>query len=82
MTERNLFILHVLQLVLGLGAAQPLFWLLSLRCWRLFLVVSALCHLYKVRHQVSQIMYYLQHHPGMQSDSAPSPIAQPPSADG
>lgn len=52
MTERNLFILHLLQLVLGLNAAQPLFWLLSLRCWRLFLAVSALCHLYKVRQQV------------------------------
>lgn len=49
MTERNLFVLHVLQLLLGLGAVQPLFWLVSSRCWKLFLAISALCFLYKVR---------------------------------
>ena len=48
-TERNLFVLHVLQLLLGLGAVQPLFWLVSARSWKAFLAVSALCHLYKVR---------------------------------
>ena len=47
MTERNLFVLHALQLLLGLAAAQPLFWGVSVRCWKLFLAVSALCHLYK-----------------------------------
>ena len=47
MTERNLFVLHALQLLLGLAAAQPLFWGVSARCWKLFLAVSALCHLYK-----------------------------------
>ena len=47
-TERNLFVLHVLQLLLGLGAVQPLFWLVSARSWKAFLAVSALCHLYKV----------------------------------
>ena len=51
-TERNLFVLHVLQLVLGLGAVQPLFWLVSVRCWKAFLAVSALCHFYKVRPAV------------------------------
>ena len=49
MTERNLFVLHALQLLLGLAAAQPLFWGVSARCWKLFLAVSALCHLYKAR---------------------------------
>lgn len=48
-TERNLFVLHVLQLLLGLGAVQPLFWLVSSRCWKLFLAISAICFLYKVR---------------------------------
>ena len=47
MTERNLFVLHVLQLLLGLAAAQPLLYGVSMRCWKLFLAVSALCHLYK-----------------------------------
>lgn len=47
-TERNLFVLHVLQLLLGLGAVQPLFGLAAYRCWKLFLGISALCHLYKV----------------------------------
>lgn len=50
-TERYLFVLHVLQLLLGLGAVQPLFWLVSARCWKAFLAVSALCHLYKVGPQ-------------------------------
>ena len=50
-TERYLFVLHVLQLLLGLGTVQPLFWLVSARCWKAFLAVSALCHLYKVGPQ-------------------------------
>ncbi|CAL5220522.1 g2554 [Coccomyxa viridis] len=56
-TERNLFVLHVLQLLLGLGAVQPLFWLVSARSWKAFLAVSALCHLYKViiKHGVPQL---------------------------
>ena len=44
--------LHVLQLLLGLGAVQPLFWLVSARSWKAFLAVSALCHFYKVRPAV------------------------------
>lgn len=53
-TERNLFVLHVLQLLLGLGAVQPLFWLVSARSWKAFLAVSALCHLYKVWPQTTK----------------------------
>ena len=47
-TERCLFVLEVLRLLLGLGAVQPLFWLVSTWCSFAFLAVSLIYHLFKV----------------------------------
>ena len=46
--ERILFVLHVLQLLLGLGVVQPFSSLVSTCCWDAFLAVSAIYHFYKV----------------------------------
>ena len=48
-TQRNMFMMHVLQLLLGLGAVQPLSRVVSVLCWKAFTVLSALTHYYKVR---------------------------------
>ena len=48
-----MFFFHMLQLLLGLGTVQPLFWLNSTRCWQAFLWVSLIAHYYKINNNLA-----------------------------
>ncbi len=66
--ERNLFVLHVLQLLLGLGVVQPLSYPVSTCCWEAFLAVSAVHYFYKVSCCISvslKCIYLTRCSPGL-----------------